>query len=156
MRLPPASLLQPVRSIFRALATTVVPDAAMLDAHEWGDLERIVEDALATRPPKMQRQVVMFLRLVQLVPAERYGLPFTRLTPARRAAFVAGLERSRLHMIRRGFWGVRTLILMGYYGRPEAAAMIGYRAHPDGWAHRGGTASLVPLVADSPWIEPSA
>ena len=154
--MPPTPLLQPVRSVFRALATTVVPEAAVLDEHEWGEVERIVEEALATKSAKVRRQVVIFLRLVQLVPAERYGRPFTRLAPARRAAFAAGLERSRLHMIRRGFWGLRTLILMGYYGRPEAAAVVGYRAHPDGWAHRGGTASLVPLVADSPWIEPLA
>jgi hypothetical protein len=29
--------------------------------------------------------------------------------------------------LRHGFWGVKTLIFMGYYGRPEAAAEIGYR-----------------------------
>jgi hypothetical protein len=46
------------------------------------------------------------------------------------------LETARLVLVRRGFWGLRTLILMGYYGRPAAAAAIGYRADPQGWEMR--------------------
>ena len=38
--------------------------------------------------------------------------------------------------VRRGFWGLRTLVFMGYYARPEAAAAIGYRADVRGWEAR--------------------
>src|SRR5207244_1401337 len=56
--------------------------------------------------------------------------------PARRARFLDSLQTSRLLLARRGIWGLRTLVLMGYYGRPRAAAAIGYRADPRGWEAR--------------------
>ena len=46
------------------------------------------------------------------------------------------VERSRVLLLRRGFWGLRTLVMLGYYGRPEAARAIGYRASPLGWEAR--------------------
>jgi len=58
------------------------------------------------------------------------------LDPARRARFLDSLQTSRLLLARRGIWGLRTLVLMGYYGRPRAAAAIGYRADPRGWEAR--------------------
>jgi len=38
-----------------------------------------------------------------------------------------------MQIIRVGFWGLRTLALLGYYARPEAAQEIGYTADPRGW-----------------------
>jgi hypothetical protein len=55
---------------------------------------------------------------------------------AARQRMLAALEDSRSPLLRRGFWGLRTLILMGYYGRPGAAAEIGYAADPRGWEAR--------------------
>jgi hypothetical protein len=40
-------------------------------------------------------------------------------------------------LIRRGVWGLRTLVLMGCYTRAEMMDGIGYRAHARGWAARG-------------------
>ncbi len=67
------------------------------------ELERIVEQALASRPSRLQRQLVILIRAIEL---------------------------------RRGFWGLRTLALMGYYARPAAAASVGYHADPRGWEAR--------------------
>jgi hypothetical protein len=47
-----------------------------------------------------------------------------------------GIENSRLLLLRRGIWGLRTLVFMGYYARPEAAAALGYAAAPRGWELR--------------------
>jgi hypothetical protein len=55
------------------------------------------------------------------------------MVPTRRAKFLEEVERSPLLLVRRGFWGIRTLIMMGYYARPEAKAEIGYRATGRGW-----------------------
>ena len=146
-------LLAPVRSIFHAIARTVVPEAAELDDRGWSALERTVEVALAERDPRVRRQLVTFIRLLELVPMLRYGRPLTRLSASQRGAVLARIERSPLLLVRRGFWGLRTLIFMGYYTQPTVSSAIGYRAHPRGWAARGGTVASVPLTPPL-WVEP--
>lgn len=130
------SVLAAVRPAFRAIAATVVPEATSLDADGWKELERIIEQALAARPPRLQRQLVILIRAIEWLPLLRYGHRFTRLDSGRRARVLAALQESPLLLLRRGFWGLRTLALMGYYARPAAAASIGYRADPRGWEAR--------------------
>ena len=145
--------LSSVRHVLRAVATTVVPESAYLDQRGWTEFETVIADALAQRDERVRRQLTALLRLVQVLPLTRYGQPFTRLTSKRRTTFLESIERSPVTLIRRGFWGLRTLIYMGYYTRDDIAAAIGYRAHPSGWAARGGTVATLPL-APSLWLEP--
>jgi hypothetical protein len=145
--------LAPVRSILRAIAATVVPETSSQGERAWLDLEAVIARTVSRRSPRVQRQFVLFLRLVQALPIARYGRGFTFLAPRQRAAFLRSLERSRLLLLRRGFWGVRSLVFMGYYTRDDVAESIGYRAVPEGWAARGGTVSTIPL-APTLWVEP--
>jgi hypothetical protein len=130
------SSLAAVRETFRAIAGSVVPEAGRLDAAAWDALEDVIETALALRPARMRRQLASLIRLIQWIPVLRYGRRFTRLDPGRRARVLAGMQDAPLLLLRRGFWGLRTLILMGYYARPEAAREIGYGADPRGWSAR--------------------
>ena len=125
-----------VRPAFRAIAVTVVPQAARLNDAEWAALEGIVERALLLRPARLRRQLATLITLLQWLPVLRFGRPFTRLDPVRQARFLAGMQDAPLLLLRRGFWGLKTLILMGYYGHPDAATEIGYRAGPRGWEAR--------------------
>lgn len=129
-------LLLPVRDTFRAIAVTVVPEAAVLDQAGWSALESLVERTLARRPAAMQRQLVLFVRAIEHLPRLRFGRPFTALDPEKRRRFLSGLEHAPLLLLRRGFWGLRTLVFLGYYARPEVAGAIGYRADARGWAVR--------------------
>ena len=129
-------MLDTVRPAFRAIGSTVVPEAAKLDEVSWSELEQIVADSLRLRPPRLARQLVTLIRLIEILPLVRYGRPFTALTPERRARVLAALQDAPLLLLRRGVWGLRTLILMGYYGRPAAARGIGYRASARGWEAR--------------------
>ncbi len=124
------------RAAFRAVATTIVPEAGHLGPSEWDDVEAIIGRALAGRPPRLRRQLALLLVLLEWLPLLRYGRRLSRLDPSRRLAFLERVEAAPLVVVRRGFWGLRTLILMGYYGRPAAAAAIGYRADPRGWEVR--------------------
>jgi hypothetical protein len=124
------------RAAFRAVATTIVPEAGHLGPSEWDDVEAIIGRALAGRPSRLRRQLALLLVLLEWLPLLRYGQRLSRLDPARRLAFLERVEAAPLVVVRRGFWGLRTLILMGYYGRPAAAAAIGYRADPRGWEVR--------------------
>lgn len=127
---------------FRALARTIVPDAASLTADGWAALEAVIARALRDRPAALRRQLGTFIRLLNILPVLRWGRTFERLDATRRTRFLRGVERAPLLLVRRGFWGLRTLVFMGYYGRPEAHAAIGYTAALRGWLeHPAGTAA---------------
>lgn len=128
-----APVLEPVRPVFRAAATSMVPDLRRADDAEWAEVEELVERALAQRPAALRRQLVTFLRLLDWWPFPRHGRRLTKLAQPQRDALLARLERHPVPRLRRGMWGLRTLVFLGYYARPGVAAVIGYRAHRDGW-----------------------
>ena len=129
-------LLAPVRDTFRAIAVTVVPQASALDEAGWNALEALVEKTLTPRPASIRRQLVLFVRAIEHLPRLRWGRRFKALSPDERTRFLSSLERAPVLLLRRGFWGLRTLVFLGYYARPEAAAEIGYRADARGWEAR--------------------
>jgi hypothetical protein len=46
------------------------------------------------------------------------------------------MQYSPIPLVRRGVWGLRTLVFLGYYARPEMQTTLGYRANARGWAVR--------------------
>jgi len=131
-----SSGLEHLRAVWRAVATTVVPEAAQLTPAEWAEWEAIVARALAGRPARVRRQIALFLTVLDWLPLLRYARRLTALDAGRRTRFLASVQDAPWLLIRRGFWGVRTLVLMGYYGRSAAATAIGYAADPRGWEAR--------------------
>jgi hypothetical protein len=131
---PPA--LFAFRPLVRAIACTIVPEAVSLDENAWADFDKLTDAALGDRSPALQRRLQLFLRAIDWLPAFRFGRRFALLQPTQRARFLSGLENHPVQLIRSGFWGLRTLVLLGYYGRPEAVAAIGYAASPRGWEAR--------------------
>ena len=129
-------LLMPVRRIFRAVVATVVPEASNLEEPEWEELEQLAGDALISRSVSERRQLRWFLRAIQWLPVVRWGRCFTALDSARRQRFLSYLQGHRILRIRAGFWGLRTLALLGYYGRPQASRAIGYTPDSRGWSAR--------------------
>ena len=130
------AVLPPVRGTFRALVTTFVPEAAALDERGWADAEAIVEAFLATRDAAIRRQLLLLIRVIEILPLARFGRRLTALDADRRRRFLEALQDAPLLLLRRGVWGLRTIAFMGYYARPGAAAAIGYRADPRGWEAR--------------------
>ena len=129
-----AFFLAPVRDALRAVATTVVPEAARLDEEGWAEMEQAIQTQLAGRPEGLRRQLRFFVRLLQWLPILRYGRRLTGLDPARRAVFLTWMQRAPVTILRVGFWGLRSLVFLGYYGSPRGAATTGYAAHHDGWS----------------------
>ena len=129
-------ILAPVEGDFRALAAAIVPEAADLDEAGWRGVEVVIDDALASRPASLRRQLVLFIRLLGWISLARFGKRLRSLDAGRRARLLTAFERSRWLVFRRGFWGLRALVFLGYWGRPEAAAAVGYRARPGGWGAR--------------------
>lgn len=130
----PASLvLAPVRPVFRAVTVTVVPEAQQLDGASWDELEHAVEHALRDRPPVLLRQLRFFLRAIQWLPLFRYGQTFTSLSSAQRLRILSYLQDFRVERVRCGFWGLRTVVFLGYYGTAGGVRATGYCPDPRGW-----------------------
>ncbi len=128
----PSSLQAP----FRALAITMVPDAATLDEAAWREVNASIAQVLAKRPPAARRQLTLLVRILDTLPLFRWGRRFHALGAARRARFLDAMQYSPIPLVRRGVWGLRTLIFLGYYARPEVQTTLGYRASARGWAVR--------------------
>lgn len=122
--------------VLRAVAEAFVPEIAAARPERWAQVERTVRDTLASRPPAIRRQVGLLLRLLELLSLAREGRRLATLDLPSRTRFLARLADSRLLIVRRGIWGLRTLVMLGWYGQPEVAAAIGYRASRDGWDAR--------------------
>ena len=131
-----AATFASVRASFRALASTIVPEALALDERAWEEVERIIDDGLASRPASIKRQLRILVRALNVLPLFRFGRTFAALDAPARAAFLTKIQNAPLLLLRRGFWGLRTLVFMGYYGRDDARAAIGYRADVRGWELR--------------------
>jgi hypothetical protein len=122
---------------FRAVARVCIPEASALDEGQWRDAEGIVARALAGRPASVRRQIALFMRVLDGLALVRHGRVFAALPADRATRLLESLSRSRLLLMRRGVWGVRTRAFMGYYARADAARAIGYRAAAAGWSARG-------------------
>ena len=96
-------------------------------------MAEIARSGLETRPPGVQRQVVLLVRLLDGLSLLRHGRRLRNLSGGQRWHFLDSLQHSRLLLLRRGVWGLRTLAFMGYYARSEIHPEIGYRASPRGW-----------------------
>ena len=131
-------VLSSLQGPLRAIGSVVLPSAEALDERGWPQAEAIIEKALASKPSGMKRQIRLFLRLVNILPVLSKGRTLTMLPMDRREAFLQSLHRSRLMPLRRGLWGIRTLLFMGYYNQDPVRQGIGYGADRRGWAARAG------------------
>ncbi|MFQ5888697.1 MAG: hypothetical protein ACE5JR_01455 [Gemmatimonadota bacterium] len=121
---------------FRSLVEVFVPEATGLNEAGWSELERLVERTLRARPAAVGRRVRLLLGILHWLPLLRFGRTLPGVPLPARSRLLSRLQDSPLPVLRRGVWGLRTLAFLGYYGRPEVAAEIGYRAHPRGWEAR--------------------
>jgi len=94
----------------------------------------IVDAALQDRDPGTRKQLGTFLSIIRWTPVVRFGRPLDRLAPERRDATLRWFQDCPVGVLRKGFWGLKTLVFMGYYGRPECWAEIGYAPEFDGRA----------------------
>ena len=123
------------QALFRSLMITVVPEAQSLSEPEWTELYRLIDQALASRPHTVRKQLSAFTSLIRIMTLVRHAKSFTALSATQRYDLLHSLETSGIAVFRKGMWGLRTVLLMGFYARPGAASAIGYRADRRGWAY---------------------
>jgi hypothetical protein len=121
-------------ALFRSLTVTVVPEAKSLSESEWSVLYDVIDQALCSRPHAVRNQLSAFISLIRIITFARHAKSFSVLSAQQRYGLLHSLETSRITVFRKGMWGLRTVLMMGFYARSNAASAIGYRADRTGWA----------------------
>jgi hypothetical protein len=124
------------RPAIRVIARAVVPEADSLDESGWASFERLLEGAVSSRPAGVVRQLRAFLLILGFIARVRYGRGLAELPPREAGGILEQLAASRLLLLRRGVWGLKTLVLLGYYADDRRARALGYGASPAGWSAR--------------------
>ena len=114
------------------VAGRIVPAIAGMDPEGLSRFFGIIDAALGDRPAPVRRQLGAFLGLIRWLPVLRWGASFDRIGARRQDRFLRWLQRTRLRLLRQGFWALKTIVFMGYYGQPELWPLFGYEPRQDG------------------------
>jgi len=117
--------VQSVRRL-ETVAAVIVPGFSSLDHDRRERFLTIIDDALGERPEKMQRQLALFLKVLDVAPYLRWGRSLGRLDTARAERALLWFQEAPVAKIRQGFWGLKTLVFMGYYGQNAVWPEVGY------------------------------
>jgi hypothetical protein len=121
-------------AFFMVVAETITPEVATLGADGRSRMEAIIDTALQDRDAATRSQIGTFLGVIRMAPVLRYGRAFDRLDANRRAAVLRWFQDCPISLLRKGFWGLKVLVFMGYYGQEESWSGIGYAPEFDGRA----------------------
>ena len=119
-------------AFFLVVAESITPEVASLDADGRARWESIVDEALQDRDAATRAQFGAFLGVIRMAPMIRYGRSFDRLDRKRRTAVLRWFESCPISLLRKGFWGLKVLVFMGYYGQQARWREIGYAPDFDG------------------------
>jgi len=128
------SLSQEKAEFLQVLAARIVPETTELDAAGLSRFFGIIDEALQGRPASVRRQFTTFLGLLRWAPVARYGSPLEKLRAERQYAVLRLFEDCPVGLFRKGFWGLKAMVFMGYYGQPETNELVGYAPDFDGRA----------------------
>lgn len=113
-------------AFFMLVAETITPEVAALDEAGRARMLEIVDGALMDRDPAVRRQFGALLGVIRLAPLLCYGRTFDRLDGDRRSAVLRWFESCPIGLLRKGFWGLKVMVFMGFYGREASWGEIGY------------------------------
>lgn len=123
---PPHLLSGRQRRFLTALGHALVPETRGLSTEQQARFFAIIDTMLETKPRRVVRLLRVFLIVLRWFPLLRFGGRLDRLDENRRTKALCWFEDCPLVSVRTGFWGVKTLICMGYYAQPGIAAELAY------------------------------
>lgn len=113
-------------SFLALVGERIVPPLAHLDQEGRQRFRRIIATALAERPPGVHKQIRLFLSVVRTAPRLRWGRSYPQLSPEEQERFLRWLQDRAPRRLRQGFWGLKTLVFMGYFGQWELYPSLCY------------------------------
>jgi hypothetical protein len=111
---------------FGAAAECIIPAEPGLPGGGAERVLRVADRMLARRPAADRKKLAVFLRVLEQLPRLRYGRRFSALSAQQRARVLAFLAGASVPLLRVGLFGLKTYVLMGYYGSESAWAELEY------------------------------
>lgn len=105
------------RALLVALGHRLSGTPGWLSADDEEQYLAVVGEAAAERPLALRLQLELFFFVIRWLPALLWLRPFDRLPPAHQDYLLRALQEAPVALVRKGFWGVRTMVYMGVYGR---------------------------------------
>lgn len=129
-----SSLSEAKWTFLEDVAGDLVPAMKGADTDTRRLFREIVDRALAARPEGVRRQFGTFLVVLRLAPVARFGSAYPRLDAEHRRRVLTSFQDCPVSLLRKGFWGLKALVFMGYYAQPATAPRIHYEPSFDGLA----------------------
>jgi Gluconate 2-dehydrogenase subunit 3 len=87
-----------------------------------------IDTYLASMEPALRVDLLRFVSVIEhLMPlAHRYRRRFTELAATEQDLVLRGLETHSVGLVRGGFQGLKSLVMMAYYRHPKTWAQLGY------------------------------
>lgn len=109
----------------RAMAVAIVP-AVQGDEAVQAEIIENFKQLFADLDVASQKKVLLFFRVLLLLSFLRGFQDWRRMTLEDRQRFFLAIESFPVGLIRAGFFGLRSLLLLAYYGTSSAWQRIGY------------------------------
>lgn len=105
------------RALLAALGHRLAGTPRWLSGDDEDRYLAVIGEAAADRPLALRVQLELFFFAIRWLPALLWLCPFERLPSAHQDYLLRALQEAPVALLRKGFWGVRTLVYMGLYGR---------------------------------------
>ena len=125
---PSTKVLSPRNAVFLlAVTRRIAPPVADLPESEQAKIIQTVDETLGKRDGKIQKQFNLFLKVLRLSTIIPYGKSMDRLSDERMDQKLRRFQDHPIEKMRLGFWGMKTMVYMGFYGDPERYASFSYQ-----------------------------
>ena len=112
--------------LFLTIAERIAPGIDDLDVSGRAEFLHLIDNAFAPREPGVRRQFQLFLFLLRWLPFLRFGAPLDRLAEQKQIRVLRWFEGKAFVLLRKGFWGLKTLVYLGYYGQAAVSRKMHY------------------------------
>lgn len=94
---------------FGAFLEVVVPEAHT-------DIVRAADRMISSKPASIQRKMKLFMFVASVLPVFRFFRTFPNLSVDARERFLGWMASGPIGLFRLGFWGLRSVALLAFYG----------------------------------------
>ncbi len=94
---------------FRAFLEVVVPEANE-------DVVGVADRMVSSKPAAIQKKMRLFMFVANILPFFRFFRTFPSLSVQKRERFLRWLATGPVGLFRLGFWGLRSVALLAFYG----------------------------------------
>ena len=116
---------------FEALQQALIPRSSSFTLSQRHDARALVNSLMAQQPSDAKRKLKVFLLIIDAYSLLRFGRSFRQLTGDSQQKVLRSFFDSPISLIRKGFWGLNTIVRLSVYGQESLHKDLGYTLKPN-------------------------